>query len=108
MDSILGNPSMALSVAPQERLRVQGLSGGRWQPYRAVAAMVGVITSVLAGSTVGLLVAAVSNHSLSGALAAGGTVALVLTALMRYQRSVLLRAIATPLTSDEDDHATRS
>ena len=34
-----------LSVPPSERLRVQGLGGGRWQALRSVAGMVGVITA---------------------------------------------------------------
>ena len=39
-----------LSVPPAERLRIQGLRGGRWQGFLTVAGMVGVITAVLAGS----------------------------------------------------------
>lgn len=76
-----------LSVAPPQRLRLQGLQGGRWQGYRTVAGMVAVITAVLTGSAAGLLAAVVSDHSLGAALAAGGIVAVaVLGVLMHYQR----------------------
>ena len=53
------------TVAGREPLRVLGLSaGGRWQAFRTVAAMVAVITAVLAGSAIGLLTAVGSEHSL--------------------------------------------
>jgi hypothetical protein len=69
--------------------------------------MVAVITSVLAGSGVGLLAAVVSWHSLVAALLAGGVVAVAaLWLLMRYQRSVWQRAGTTPLfESDESDES---
>jgi len=90
-----------LSVPPRERLRVQGLSGGRWQRYRTVAGMVAVITAVLAGSALGLLVAVVSDHSLAAALATGGVAAMAALAWqMRYQRSAWERAAAEPLIVD--------
>jgi hypothetical protein len=44
-----------LSVAPSERLRVQGLTAGRWQGFRTIAGMVGLITAVLTGSTAALV-----------------------------------------------------
>src|SRR5919201_1422602 len=44
-----------MSVPGPERLRVLGLGEGRWQAFRSVAAMVAVITAVLAGSAIGLL-----------------------------------------------------
>lgn len=79
--------------AEQGGLQVQGLSGGRWQPYRTVAGMVAFITAVLAGSAVGLLAAIVSAHSLAAALAAGGAAAVAtLAALMRYQGSAWERS----------------
>ena len=78
-----------LSVPPSDRLRVQGILGGRWQGFRTVAGMVGVITAVLAGSTASLVAIEISDHSLVATLTAGAAVALVaLVALMRYQRSV--------------------
>jgi hypothetical protein len=67
-----GDPRLALVAV---RLEVQGLRGGRWQAYRTVAGMVAFITAVLAGSSVGLLAATLSAHSLAAALAAGGTAA---------------------------------
>jgi hypothetical protein len=92
-----------LSVSPTERLRVQGIFGGRWQEFRTVAGMVGVITAVLGGSTAGLIAAIASDHSLAAALISGAVVAVgALVALMRFQRSAWKRAASTPLTSDGD------
>ncbi len=48
-----------LSVPPTQRLKIQGLRGGRWQGLLTVAGMVGVVTAVLAGSAAGLLAAVV-------------------------------------------------
>ena len=42
------------SVSTRERLAIQGLRGGARQLFRSVAGIVGVITGVLAGSTIGL------------------------------------------------------
>ena len=54
--------------------------------------MVAVITSVLAGAGVALLVAVVANHSLAGALAAGGAVtSAALVAMMRHECSARTR-----------------
>ena len=76
--------SYLMSVPGPERLRVLGLGEGRWQAFRSVAAMVAVITAVLAGSAIGLLAAVASEHSLAAALVAGGVVALAaLAAMMR-------------------------
>lgn len=98
-----------LSVPEQHRLHVQGLWAGRWQGYRTVAGMVAVITAVLAGSTVGLLAAVVSAHSLAAALAVGGAVAVAaLAALMRYQGSAWKRAASIAITADEDAEAPAS
>ena len=92
-----------LSVPPSERLHVLGLGGGRWQRFRTVAAMVAVITAVLAGSTAGLVAILISDHSLGAALIAGGVVALaVLAGLMRFHDSVWSRAVATPLIADDE------
>jgi hypothetical protein len=92
-----------LSVSPPERLRVQGIFGGRWQEFRTVAGMVGVITAVLGGSTAGLIAAVASDHSLAAALISGAVVAVAaLVALMRFQLSAWKRAASTPLTSDGD------
>jgi threonine/homoserine/homoserine lactone efflux protein len=61
-----------LSVSPEKRLAVQGLASGSWQGLLTIPGMVAVITSVLVGATVGVLVAVVSDHSLTAALAIGG------------------------------------
>jgi threonine/homoserine/homoserine lactone efflux protein len=76
-------PAMTL----QDQLSARGLSGPRRQGYRTVAGMVAVITAVLAGATLGLLVAVVTSHSLAAALIAGGVLAfLAMLGLMEYQR----------------------
>jgi hypothetical protein len=95
-----------LSVPETERLRIQGLRGGRWQGFLTIAGMVGVVTAVLAGSTVGLAAAIVFNHSLVAALIAGVLIAVaVLFRLMRYQRSAWEQVSATPLFTDEPSGA---
>jgi hypothetical protein len=92
-----------LSVSPTQRLRVQGIFGGRWQEFRTVVGMVGVITAVLGGSTASLIAAVASDHSLAAALISGAVVTVAaLVALMRFQRSAWKRAASTPLISDED------
>ena len=93
-----------LSVPPEERLRVQGLGGDRWQPFRTVAGMLAVITAVLAGSTAALVAILVSDHSLAAALISGAVIALAaLVALMRFQESAWKRGDAAPLSADEDE-----
>ena len=75
-----------LSVAPSQRLVGQGVWAGRWQGFRTVAGMVGVITAVLAGSSAALVAIVASDHSPAAALIAGAVVALAaLSALMRHQ-----------------------
>ena len=89
-----------------ERVHVQGLFAGRWQGFRTVAGMVAVITAVLTGSTVGLLAAVLSDHSLGWALAAGAVVALgELAALLRYQQLRWQRAGAQPVIAKEGGEA---
>ena len=83
---------------------VQGLGGGRWQGMRTVAGMVGVITCVLLGSTIGLAVAVLFDHELALSLVAGGAAALVaLAALMRFQRAAWMRAAAEPVSFEETE-----
>jgi hypothetical protein len=92
------------SVPPTRRLAIQGLQSGAFQGFRTVAGMVAVITSVLAGSTAGLLAAVSSNESLPIGLAIGGVVgAAALAAMMRYHRKVWRRAAAVSF-SGEDEH----
>jgi hypothetical protein len=84
-----------LSVPPAERLRLQGIGGGRWQKFLTAAAMVGLITAVLAGSATGLLAAVVSDHLLIPALIAGVLAAIaVFAALIHFQVSTWRRAAA--------------
>ena len=94
-----------LSVPAAERLRVQGLpTDRRWQGFRTVAGMVGVITAVLAGSTAGVIAPAVGEHSLAAALIPGAAVALfTLVGLMRFQRSAWKPALATTLIEQADE-----
>ena len=92
-----------MSVPGPERLRVLGLGEGRWQAFRSVAAMVAVITAVLAGSAIALLAVVVSEHSLAAALVAGGVVALAaLAAMMRRQQSAWEQATSAPVSFDAD------
>jgi hypothetical protein len=89
--------SYLMSVSGPERLRELGLGEGRWQAFRTVAAMVAVITAVLAGSGAGLLAAVASDHSLTAALVAGGVVApAALASMMRVQQSAWERAVSAP------------
>ena len=86
------------SVGEPDRLRILGLTDGRWQTFRTIASTVGVITAVVAGSAVGLAVAVVSSGSLLAALATGGCVGLgILVALMRYEGSVFKAATEATL-----------
>ena len=92
-----------LSVSPTERLRMQGMHGGRWQPFLTVAGMVGVVTAVLAGSAAGLLAAVATDDSLVAALVAGAVVGIATLAwLMRHQQSAWKRARVAPLFADEE------
>ncbi len=83
-----------LSVPPAERLRLQGVGGGRGQKFLTVSAMVGLVTAVLVGSADGLLAAVVSDHSLIAALIAGvlAAIAVFTTALIHFQVSVRRQA----------------
>jgi hypothetical protein len=95
--------SYLMSVPGREPLHVLGLRAGRWQAFRTVAAMVAVITAVLAGSAIGLLTAVTSEHSLAAALVAGGVVALAaLAAMMRLQESAWERATSGPAGFDAE------
>lgn len=55
---------------------MQGLAEGRWQGFRTVAGMVGVVTAVLGGSTAALVAIQISDHSLGAALTSGAVVSL--------------------------------
>jgi hypothetical protein len=92
-----------LSVAPSERLHMQGLFGGRGQRWRTIAGMVAVITAALAASTAGLVAALASDHLLAAALPTGGVVFFaIVTALSRYQGAAWRRASAAQLNIDAD------
>jgi hypothetical protein len=87
-----------MSVAPAERLSVQGLWGRRFQKFLTVAGMVAVITAVLAGSTVGVLAAAASDGSLAAALPPGIVIGLAaLVCLMLLEQAAWSRAGAAQL-----------
>jgi hypothetical protein len=95
--------SYLMGVPGPEPLRVLGLWAGRWQAFRTVAAMVAVITAVLAGSAIGLLAAVAAGHSLAAALVAGGVVALAaLAVMMRLQQSAWERAASAAVTLDAE------
>jgi hypothetical protein len=91
-----------LTVPETERMRAQGLGGGRWQGLFTVAGMMCVIACVLCGATIGLAVAVAFDHNLALSLVAGGAVALVaLAALMRIQRNAWRRAADEPVSFEE-------
>lgn len=91
-----------LSVPPEERMRVQGLGGGRYRGFLTVAGMVAVITAVLVGSFAGLLAAAALGHSLVAGLVAGVPAGLLsLIGLMRYQRAAWRRVSTAALFASE-------
>jgi hypothetical protein len=84
-----------LSVPPAQRLQLQMIGGGRRQKYFTAAAMVGLVTAVLAGSAGGLLVAIISDHVLAAAIVVGVLVAIAaFTALIHFQVSTWRRAAA--------------
>ncbi len=63
--------------------------------------MMAVITSVLAGSAVGVLAAAVSDGSLAAAMPSGVVAGLAaLACLMRFEDAAWGRAYAAPLFED--------
>jgi hypothetical protein len=91
-----------LSVAAPDRLSVQGLWTQPVQKFLTVAGMVAVITGVLAGSAVGVLVAAASDGFLAAALPAGAATGLAtLTALMLVQRAAWQRAGSVRIFQDD-------
>jgi hypothetical protein len=90
-----------LSVPPEERLRAQGIGGGRWQKFFTAAAMVGLVTAVLAGSAVGLLAAVVFDRLLFVAYLAGVLVAIALYAAMIHFQVSTWRRAAGLLVVDE-------
>jgi hypothetical protein len=93
-----------MNVPGPEPLRALGLWAGRWQAFRTAAAMVAVITAVLAGSTIGLLATVAAGHSLAAALVAGVVVALaVFAAMMRLQQYAWEQAVSEPVSLDADD-----
>lgn len=75
-----------MSVAPEKRLAMQGLRSGRRQGFLTIAGMIAVITSVIVGTSAGLLAAVLSNHAWDVTFATGGGVALAAVLIaMRYQ-----------------------
>jgi len=93
-----------VSVQLSEVLTAGSLLAGRGQSLRTVAGMVGVITSVLAGATAGLVAIAASGHSLTAALSSGVAVALAaMTGLMHFQERAYRRALSRRLVADLDD-----
>jgi hypothetical protein len=82
-------------VPAQERIVARGLSEGRFQGFLTTAGMVAVVTSVLVGSSMGLLASVLSDHSLIIALTVGSTAAAAgLAGLTEYQRKRWLAAEA--------------
>lgn len=74
-----------LSVPAEQRLEIHGLSTAPAQKFLTIAGTVAVITSILAGSTAGLLGAVLSDHSAAIAFSTGGVIAAAVLGLMiRY------------------------
>jgi hypothetical protein len=88
-----------------------GLRPTRWQLYFTTAAMIGVVNSVVAGTTIALLVAIAADAALGIAAAAGGAVALISVALhFRYDRWRHLQAgghVEAPLSPSPGAGETR-
>jgi hypothetical protein len=61
-------------VPPARRLAIQGLRAGLSQGLRTIAGMVGVVTSMLAGSAAGLLAVIAAGHSPLAGFVSGGVV----------------------------------
>jgi len=92
------------SVPPARRLAILGLRGGLWQALRTIAGMVGVVTSVLAGSAAGLLAVIAAGHSALAGFVSGAAVGAVsLTALMWYQHSAWQRILQLRMFEDNQD-----
>ena len=91
-------------VPSANRLAVPGGPVGGFQRFRTVAGMVAVITSVLAGSTAGLLAAVSSDHSaVIGFVVGGAVAAAALVAMMRYQHSAWRQQMAAAPFSASDE-----
>ncbi|HKC28686.1 MAG TPA: hypothetical protein VKB75_11810 [Jatrophihabitans sp.] len=92
------------SVRPSQRLAIQGLRGGRWQVFRTIAGMIGVVAAVLVGSAAGLLATVAADHSAVAGFVAGGVVGVAaLAVLMRYQYSVWAQASRFALFEEDQD-----
>jgi hypothetical protein len=92
-----------MSVPSSDRLPMQGLWTRPFQRFLTVAGMVAVITSVLAGSAVGVLAAAVSDGSLAASLPAGVLAGLaLLVCLLLFENAAWRRAIAARLFEGVD------
>jgi hypothetical protein len=83
-----------LSVPAAQRLDIQGLWPAPVQKFLTIAGTVAVITSILAGSTAGLLGAVLSDHSAAVAFSTGGVIAAaVLTVMIRYIGAQVARGL---------------
>jgi hypothetical protein len=92
------------SVPPARRLAILGLRGGLWQGLRTIAGMIGVVTSVLAGSAAGLLAVIAAGHSALAGFVSGAAVGAVsLTVLMWYQHSAWQRILQLRMFEDSQD-----
>jgi len=89
-----------LSVPPEERLQVQGLTGGFLQAFRTIAGMIAVITSVLSGAALGLGVAAAVDSLLASFVCGGAFGLVVLILMVRYERRTWERAYQQMIDTD--------
>ena len=92
-----------LIESPDEQLEVKGVVGARWQEWRSVAGMVGVVSAALAGSAAGLLALLVSARSLAVGLVAGAVVFVAAAlGLMRVQRTAWYAASDVLVAFEEE------
>lgn len=91
------------SVPARKRLEILGLWNWPLQSVRTVSGMVAIVTSVVAGSTVGLAAAIVSSRPFVAGFTAGFIVAVALLALLISRASIAWRKVRAESLSDLAD-----
>jgi hypothetical protein len=92
------------SVRSSRRLAVHGSRGRSWRPFRTSAGMIGLVTSLLAGSTAGLLDALLFGRSLAHGFIAYGVVGLaVLAALLWFEHRAWQPARRESLYGEQEE-----
>lgn len=92
------------SVSSSRRLAVHGSRGPRWRVFRTAAAMIGLVTAVIAGSAAAMLDAVVFGRSLiHGFITFGLASVAVLAALAWFQHRAWRPARRERLYGDEHE-----